>query len=120
VSAHPFFDFVSKLRDASIAAPTEAQMLAFDAAIAKWKNVTVSGGGTGVVGFITGETPSGAINGINKDYVTATVFVSGSLIVYVNGLRMRSGPDYAVTGSQNFQMVTALITGDTLIIDYRT
>jgi hypothetical protein len=119
VSAHPFFDYVSKLRDAAVSNPLNAEVLAYNAALAKWKNVTAGGGGGGP-GFVTGETPSGAINGINQDYVTGSVFITGSLVVYANGLRMRSGPDYVVTGSQNFQMVTPLTTGDNLMIDYRT
>jgi hypothetical protein len=237
VSAHPFFDYVSKLRDAQIVSPLSTEVLAYDAAVARWKNSTLTsstegvwnfstnltqadpgsgklrvnnavflsatsiaiskfsiqgidrsnvlqalksgdqlflqdktaattwirynvtansidnlswfqipvaavegsgttpgnnddlivsfqssgaGGGGGGPGFVTGETPSGAINGINQNYVTGSVFIVGSLVVYANGLRMRSGPDYVVTGAQNFQMVTPLTTGDNLMIDYRT
>jgi hypothetical protein len=120
MGAQPFFDFVSKLRDAQIVSPVSSEVLTYDAAVARWKNSTGGGGGGGGPGFVTGEIPSGNINGVNKDYVTGSVFIVGSLVVYANGLRMRSGPDYVVTGSQNFQMVTPLTTGDNLIIDYRT
>lgn len=67
---------------------------------------------------ITGEVPTGAINGINRDYITANIFASGSLQVYANGLRMRQGADYNITGAQNFNMLQALLTGDSLIVDY--
>jgi hypothetical protein len=67
---------------------------------------------------ITGEVPTGAINGVNRDYVTASIFVSGSLQVYVNGLRLRQGADYNITGAQNFNMLQALLVGDSLIVDY--
>jgi hypothetical protein len=67
---------------------------------------------------ITGEVPTGAINGVNRDYVTANIFASGSLQVYANGLRMRQGADYNITGAKNFNMLQALLVGDNLIVDY--
>jgi hypothetical protein len=85
-----------------------------------WKRVGVfsSGGGGGATVVITGETPTGAINGTNVDYVTVNAFQTGSLEVFVNGLRMRVTADYTLTGVKNFRMLQALLTGDSLITNY--
>jgi|SRR5215475_562648 len=84
-----------------------------------WKRIQCYGaGGAGGVALIVGETPSGAINGSNKDYTTANGFQIETLSVFVNGLHMRAGPDFTITGTQNFQMVQALLTGDSLSVDY--
>jgi hypothetical protein len=85
-----------------------------------WKRIqfySAGGGGGGGI-TIVGEIPQGAINGLNKSYVTTSSFQPSSLEVYVNGLRMRDGPDYSITGVKTFQMVEALLTGDNLQVDY--
>jgi hypothetical protein len=84
-----------------------------------WKRVQVfgAGGGTTTV-LVTGEVPTGAINGTNLDYVTSSVFQTGSLEVFVNGLRQRLTADYTITGVKNFHMLQALLTGDSLITNY--
>jgi hypothetical protein len=53
MSAQPFFDFVSKLRDASIVTPTDRQSLSFDGAASKWKNITVTSSTEGLWNFST-------------------------------------------------------------------
>lgn len=84
-----------------------------------WKKVGVfSTGGGGAAVLITGEIPTGAINGTNLDYITTNAFQTGSLEVFVNGLRMRVTADYTITGVKNFHMLQALLTGDSLITDY--
>jgi len=82
--------------------------------------VNAPSGTTGSIGLIpvVGEIPAGLINGTNLAYTTANIFQSGTLAVYVNGLRMRIGPDYTITGAQSFNMVSALLTGDSLSVDY--
>jgi len=79
--------------------------------------IIIQGGG-GLASWVSGETPTGAINGTNVDYITANVFQTGSLAVYVNGLRMKNGLDYTITGTKNFRIIGALLTGDSLIVDY--
>ena len=56
MSAQPFFDFVSKLRDASITGPTDAQTLSFNGAAAKWRNVTVTSSTEAFWNFSTSTT----------------------------------------------------------------
>jgi hypothetical protein len=65
-----------------------------------------------------GEVPTGAINGTNLVYGTASNYQSNSLAVYANGIRLRLTLDYTETGTNTFQMVTALLTGDKLLVDY--
>jgi hypothetical protein len=80
---------------------------------------TVSPGvGAGGAAPITGETPQGAINGVNVTFVTSQSFRNNSLAVYLDGLRMRAGVDFNVTGNTTFQMVTAPLVGDSITVDY--
>jgi hypothetical protein len=74
-----------------------------------------AGGDTAVLG----EVPSGAVNGVNTTFTTVGNFVSGSLAVFVNGVRLKNTLDYNVTGANAFQMVAAPLTGDLLTVDYR-
>ena len=75
------------------------------------------GSGGGSAGVI-GEVPSGAINGTNKDFVTAVNFATNSLSVFLNGVRQKLTSDYTITGLKNFQLITAPIVGDILQVDY--
>ena len=45
MSAQPFFDFISKLRDAAVSNPLNTEVLTYNAALSKWKNATGGGGG---------------------------------------------------------------------------
>jgi hypothetical protein len=84
-----------------------------------WKRVQVFGAGGGAATvLVVGEVPTGAINGSNVDYVTVNIFQTGSLEVFVNGLRMRNTLDYTITGTKNFRMLAALLVGDSLITNY--
>jgi hypothetical protein len=68
--------------------------------------------------IIWGETPSGIIDGVNKNYTSAYLYSSNQLAVFLNGLRQRRADDYAETGSQSFNFVSAPLPGDSLSIDY--
>jgi hypothetical protein len=62
--------------------------------------------------FVTEETPSGSINGSNTP-------TSGTLKLFLNGVRLKSGAgnDYTVS-TNTITMTTAPISGDVLIADY--
>lgn len=68
--------------------------------------------------MVWGETPIGSINGVNATYSTANPYHSGSLGLYLNGMRLRPSADYTETGSNTFQLVAAPLPGDILIADY--
>ncbi len=65
-----------------------------------------------------GETPGGAVNGINKNYTSAHAYRPNLIGVFLNGVRQRRIDDYTETGSQSFSFVNAPLPGDSLSIDY--
>lgn len=73
-------------------------------------------GNPGTVTFVLGETPGGAVDGVNMDFTTAAEF--DSLWVFLNGLRMKAGSDYNLTGPDSFTFTYPPTTGDTLTVDY--
>ena len=68
--------------------------------------------------IIENEVPGGAINGSNYSYTLASVYQTGSLKVYKNGVRMKgSGNDFTEV-SGGFTMTTAPAAGTVLLCDY--
>jgi len=69
--------------------------------------------------FVTEETPSGSINGSNVTFSLANTPTAGTLKLYLNGLRLKSGAGNDYTLSTNIvSMTTAPISGDVLLADY--
>ena len=69
--------------------------------------------------FVTEETPSGSINGSNVTFTLAVTPTSGTLKLYLNGVRQKSGAGNDYTLSTNtITMTTAPVSGDVLIADY--
>ncbi len=81
--------------------------------------VTIPGGGGSAVTFVDGETPSGAVNGSNQTFTLAATPTAGSVHLYLNGVRLRAGTDFTISGA-TITMVAAPQTGDWLHADYRT
>jgi hypothetical protein len=75
-----------------------------------------TGGGGASLQMIWGETPTGTIDGVNKNYGSA--FPYSLIAVFLNGLRQRLNNDYSQTGSQSFSFLNAPLPGDSLSIDY--
>lgn len=77
----------------------------------------VNGLGTyGVYTSIFNEVPTGTINGTNLIFTLAHTPISGSLNVYVDGVRLNSGTDYTFVGTT----LTLIIAPATeLIVDYQ-
>ena len=69
--------------------------------------------------FVTEETPSGSINGSNVTFTLANTPTSGTLKLFLNGVRQKSGAgnDYTIT-TNTITMTTAPVSGDVLIADY--
>jgi hypothetical protein len=65
------------------------------------------------------EIPSGTINGSNTSFSLANTPLAGSLLLYQNGIRLRSGAgnDYTISGA-TITMITAPVTGDLLLATY--
>lgn len=68
-------------------------------------------------GGVSGETPSGTVNGSNTAFTLAATPATGSVKVYLNGLRQTLTTDYTVSGS-TITFVTAPLTGDIIRVDY--
>lgn len=72
-----------------------------------------------VTNFVFEETPSGSINGSNVTFTISATPTTGTLRLYLNGQRLRSGAGNDYTLSTNtITMATAPISGDVLIADY--
>lgn len=68
--------------------------------------------------IVRGEVPSGLINGSNTGFTTSDDYVTGSLAVFRNGIRLKGdGDDYTET-SGGFTMTTAPETGARILCDY--
>jgi hypothetical protein len=66
------------------------------------------------------EIPTGTMDGSNLLFTTSFNYVSGTLRVYWNGLRVRSGVDYNEgPGTDEFTMVYAPTAQDNLFTDYK-
>ncbi len=88
-----------------------------DIVVASYRmGVTLAG-----VGFVDGEAPAGAVNGVNTAFTLAQPPVpSGSLTVWRNGLRLRANVDYAASGSSlAFLTGQAPQSGDIVVCSYR-
>lgn len=73
------------------------------------------------VGFVDAETPAGSIDGVNTSFtLVQSPNPAGSLAVYRNGMRIRSGLDYTSTGSSiTFVANSIPQIGDVLQCSYR-
>ena len=69
--------------------------------------------------YVTEETPSGSINGSNTAFTLANTPTAGTLKLYLNGLRLKSGAgnDYTLS-TATITMTTAPVSGDVLLADY--
>lgn len=80
--------------------------------------------GTGILAligsltFVDGEVPSGAVNSSNVTYTLANTPVTGSVHLYLNGIRLKATVDYTISGL-TITMTTAPTTGDLILCDYR-
>ena len=68
-------------------------------------------------GPVYGETPTGAVDGVNDDFTTANSYVSGSLRVYGNGYRFPAS-QIAEVDDETFTITPAPGAGAVLIVDY--
>jgi hypothetical protein len=88
-----------------------------DAVLASYRISVVLPG----VGFVDGETPTGAVNGVNTVFTLAqTPSPTTSLAVYRNGLRVKSVSNYTATGNSiTFVAGSVPQTGDIVQCSYR-
>lgn len=66
--------------------------------------------------FVNGETPSGTVDGVNKDFTLANTPVAGTLKIYL-GTRQQEGSDYTLSGTV-ISFTYAPPQGSTILCDY--
>ncbi len=70
--------------------------------------------------FVNGETPGGAVNGLNPTFTIANTPSGTSLLLFRNGLLAQAGVDYTLTGSTiTFTNQAIPQPLDTLLASYR-
>lgn len=83
-----------------------------------WAVPPGGGGGGAGINIVTGEVPSGSINGTNMVFTLANAYTTGSTMVYLNGIRAELGLDYTETAGHTITFSTAPGSGDDLRVDY--
>lgn len=69
--------------------------------------------------FIIGETPTGAVNGSNAIYVTASSFVPESVQLFVNGVSQTNAVDFITTGTNTITLNVSPVVGDFIRVNYK-
>ena len=69
---------------------------------------------------IDNEAPTGTMNGVNPTFTLANAPISGSVRLYYNGMRLKSGSDYSISGSTITMLVLFPNSGESFLADYRT
>lgn len=67
---------------------------------------------------ITGEVPTGDVNGVNATYTTYYDFVPGTVSVTVNGLEQRLVTDFQTIGTNQIVFTESPQTGDSIQVTY--
>ena len=68
---------------------------------------------------VTEEIPTGSVNGTNANFGTAYDYVTGTLEVFINGIRQsRIAGHFTETGDNTFSFSSAPSTGDNIIVSY--
>lgn len=67
---------------------------------------------------VVGEVPTGTPNGTLTDFTIAQSPITGTLRVFVNGIRQKVTDDYTFTGT-TITFVSAPLTGDKIQVDYK-
>lgn len=113
--------------------PTDGYVLSWDALQKKWKAVAQTGGGGSVTvsgTYLIEQTPdngtyealSGSINGSNTVFTTSSAYVTGRLVVHLNGQLLLNGTDFSETSPSagTFTLASAPTSGDVITAIYQT
>lgn len=71
------------------------------------------------VNLVVGETPGGAVNGVNATYTTALAFVADSIACFVNGVQATKGIDYTTSGGNTLLFTYSPASGDIIRVNYK-
>jgi hypothetical protein len=67
---------------------------------------------------MSGEVPTGDVNGVNAAFTLANTPIAGSVKVSLNGARQKATVDYTISGA-TVTFTYAPLTGDSILVDYR-
>lgn len=81
----------------------------------EWNGILNTNGVT----LVVGETPSGAINGVNATFTTAQSFNPDTVACFVNGIQATKNIDYTTSGTNTINFTYSLATGDILRVNYK-
>lgn len=68
--------------------------------------------------IVKNEIPSGEIDGVNRYFTLAHEYEPNSLLITLNGLKLKINSDYIELGSNLIMMLEPPQEGDELIVDY--
>lgn len=68
--------------------------------------------------FRFNETPGGVVDGVNQTFTTSLQYTAGTLMVYLDGLRMERGVDWFEVNSTTFQFTFVPVIGSRPYVDY--
>ena len=91
-----------------------------DATLSNTGAVTLAATVLKTTNLVFNEVPTGTINGSNTAFTLANIPASGTVTLYLNGVRLQPGAGNDYTLSTNtITMLYAPATGDQLLADYR-
>lgn len=115
-------DVVAPIVGVEVSAPTVNVTLAPDPVFSVIVLEGPSGprGAPGTGTRIIGEVPAGSKNSSNMVFLTENQFISGTTIVYRNGLREHLGVGYTETLPETITFTTPPNSDDDILVDYVT
>lgn len=78
----------------------------------------VQGPAGATASFVAGETPSGAVDGVNATFTTVFSFVPESVTVFLNGLALQRIGEFNTSGNQTIIFMESPEVGDTIRVNY--
>lgn len=76
-------------------------------------------GASSVTAAVVGETPGGAVNGVNASFTTAFAFVPESVAVFINGVFQKKVDEFTTTGSNTILLTFSPATGERILVNYQ-
>lgn len=67
---------------------------------------------------VVGETPTGTIDGVNKEFTIAHTPIANTFKLYFNGLRQKETSDFTLSGT-TITFVEAPMEGTNILVDYQ-
>ena len=77
-----------------------------------------TGTGTGPDNRVIGETPAGAVNGINATFTSLSAFNPATVEVFVSGLLMYLGSDYTTAGASTLLLADSPQINENVTLNY--